>query len=123
MPKIPDCDRCLLYDRFPHIVCAVHPNGVYGKSCIDFRLRPDLEPKNKELWHPHQASYNDDEPLLKKPRLTPEQQLWLLDNHPFFTGHCPQCGYAVEPFNLSIVHWDCPECGWQDDVIRYQNQG
>ena len=28
MPKIPDCNRCSLYARNPHIICAVHPDGV-----------------------------------------------------------------------------------------------
>jgi hypothetical protein len=26
--KIPDCDRCSLYAHNPHLVCAVHPDGV-----------------------------------------------------------------------------------------------
>lgn len=118
MPKIPDCDRCLLYHRSPHIVCAIHPYGVYGRSCIDFRLRPDLKPEEVELWHPDGAHYENDELVLDRPKLTPEQQLWLLDNHPFFTGRCPQCGHQFDRQNQPAVHWDCPQCGWIDDAVH-----
>ena len=45
------------------------------------------------------------------------QQLELLDTHPFFTHHCPECGYYFDPNNSPAVHWDCPECGWIDDTV------
>jgi hypothetical protein len=43
MPKIPDCDalragfahRCSLYAHNPHLVCAVHPDGIDTESCLD----------------------------------------------------------------------------------------
>ena len=37
-----------------------------------------------------------------------ERQLWLLDNHPAFTGSCRNCGYEYPRKPLS---WDCPQCG------------
>lgn len=45
MPKIPDGDRCSLYAHNPHLVCAVHPDGVDSDKpdgmaslrCLDFR--------------------------------------------------------------------------------------
>jgi hypothetical protein len=40
----------------------------------------------------------------------------ILDNHPFFTGVCPQCRYRFEQDNLP-VHFDCPDCGWIDDSV------
>ncbi len=40
MPKIKECDRCLLYAHNPHLVCTVHPDGVDGDSCLDFREDP-----------------------------------------------------------------------------------
>ncbi len=43
------------------------------------------------------------------------RQLWLLDNHPIFTGICSNCGYNYG--NLKVLdvdkkssHWNCPEC-------------
>jgi hypothetical protein len=50
MPKIPDCDHCQLYAQNPHLVCAVHPAGVEGDTCSDFRPRPGTE--KEELWSP-----------------------------------------------------------------------
>lgn len=116
MPKIDQCDRCGLYARTPYLVCAIHPTGVSGNSCLDFRLDPDAE--IEELWEPEGASYYNDELILHKPRLTREQQWWLLDNHPLFTGRCPQCDRQFDFNNPPAVHWDCPECGWIDDAIH-----
>jgi hypothetical protein len=53
MPKIPECDRCLLYSHNPHLVCAVHPGGVDGNSCLDFREDPNAQAV--ELWEPEGA--------------------------------------------------------------------
>lgn len=116
MSKIPECDRCLLYAHNPHLICAVHPMGVSGDLCLDFRLNPNAEPE--ELWEPKGASYYNGELILQpRRRLTPEQQLELLDSHPLFTGTCPRCGQAFEKVNPPPVHWDCSECGWIDDSV------
>jgi len=55
MPKLPECDRCLLLARNPHHVCAVHPTGPNTDTCIDFRENPDAP--SEELWEPEGASY------------------------------------------------------------------
>jgi hypothetical protein len=47
MPKIPDCDRCLLYSHDPHLICAVHPNGVDGDRCLDFGPNSNIEEKEE----------------------------------------------------------------------------
>ncbi len=51
-------------------------------------------------------------------RYTREEQLEILNTHPFFTGICPQCRHKFEQDNLP-VHFDCPnaECGWIDDSV------
>ncbi|MGB5636569.1 MAG: hypothetical protein WBM44_29950 [Waterburya sp.] len=41
MPKIAQCDRCLLYAFTPFMVCAVDPEGVSTKHCLDFRPDPN----------------------------------------------------------------------------------
>ncbi len=41
MPKIKQCDSCQFYSNNPHLVCAVHPQGVDTHTCIDYRLNPD----------------------------------------------------------------------------------
>jgi hypothetical protein len=46
-----------------------------------------------------------------------QRQLWLLDNHPAFTGICPNCGFEYEQSLLILDvdnkshHWNCPQCG------------
>ncbi|MGF1939472.1 MAG: hypothetical protein RM347_034895 [Nostoc sp. ChiQUE02] len=116
MPKIPHCDRCLLYSHDPHLVCAVHPAGPQGDSCLDFRLDPNAEAE--ELWQPEGASYYNGELIVQpQQRLTQQQQLELLDTHSLFTGKCPQCEYEFDRDYTSRVHWDCPECGWMDDTV------
>ncbi|HLP87672.1 MAG TPA: hypothetical protein VK184_03565 [Nostocaceae cyanobacterium] len=115
MPKIPDCDRCLLYGHNPYFVCAVHPQGVDIDECPDFRENPNAEPL--ELWEPEGASYYNGELILQPDRLlTTEQQLELLDTHPIFTGVCPKCNYFFTP-DSTRIHWDCPDCSWMDDSI------
>ncbi len=87
MPKILDCDRCLFYSHNPHhLICAVHPSGVEGNSCLDFRKDPNAE----ELWQPQGARYIDDElvidrsfyngvEVIQPPPLTTEQQLGVAE--------------------------------------------
>ncbi|MCG6137157.1 MAG: hypothetical protein MET45_21405 [Nostoc sp. LLA-1] len=116
--KIPQCDRCLLNPHSPYIVCAVHPTGPNGDSCLDFREDPNAQVE--ELWQPEGASYYNGELILQpQQRWTPEQQLEFLDWHPLFTGKCPQCGFTFERDYTAGVHWDCPnsECDWMDDTV------
>jgi len=111
MPKIPECDPCLLYGRNPYLVCAVHPTGPNADTCPDFRENPDAEPD--ELWEPEGASYYNGELILQpRQRCTPEQQLELLDTHPLFTGRCPRCEHPFPKYEIPPVHWDCIHCGW-----------
>jgi hypothetical protein len=42
------------------------------------------------------------------------EQLERIENHPIFTGHCPQCGFQLG-FAVRYL-WDCERCGWQDDL-------
>ncbi len=130
MPKIPNCGlakrvrqhRCSLYAHNPHLVCykvcGVHPSGIATEACIDFR--PDPNFKEEEQWSPEGYSWYDGELIPNRPsRYTSEEQLEILDNHPFFTGVCPQCGHEFDQNNPPAVHWDCPnpECGWIDDSV------
>ena len=39
--------------------------------------------------------YNGELIPYKPSRYTPEEQLEILDNHPFFTGVCPKCGHHI----------------------------
>ncbi|BAY66952.1 hypothetical protein NIES22_70960 (plasmid) [Calothrix brevissima NIES-22] len=140
MPKINQCDRCLFCAHDPYIVCAVHPGGPDNNTCLDFRPDPELESKqfvdflgigesdDQQQWEPQGARYIDDELVIERvtyngeeirqppQRWTREQQLWLLDWHPMFTGRCPACGAEFDRDYTARVHWDC-ECGWMDDSV------
>lgn len=116
MPKLPECESCLLYAHTPYLVCALHPTGVAGNSCLDYRQDPNAEVE--ELWEPEGGSYYNGELIIQTRRRSPEEQLWLLDNHPMFTGTCPQCGYEWKRGNYPTSEWECPECeakgdGWE----------
>jgi hypothetical protein len=114
MPKLPECESCLLYAHSPYLVCAIHPTGVSGDSCLDYRQDPNAEVE--ELWEPEGASYYNGELIVQpRQRWTREEQLWLLDRHPMFTGTCPQCGYEWESGNYPMSQWECPECGARGD--------
>lgn len=145
MPKIPNCEVCLMCAHNPSLVCAVHPYGQNSDFCPDFR--PDLTRENKrfkdflglqrqqpensdepfsnpfapnlneEQWEPEEASYYNGELILQpKKQQANKEQLWLLGNHPFFTGICPQCGAFFDRDYQAPVHWDCA-CSWMDDFM------
>jgi hypothetical protein len=83
---------------------------------IDFR--PDPNFSEEEPWTPEGYTYYNGELIPNRPpRYSPEEQLEILDNHPFFTGVCPECGYEFDKTNPPEVHWDCPHCGWIDDSV------
>ncbi|MEG4202727.1 hypothetical protein QUA20_02170 [Microcoleus sp. Pol7_A1] len=65
MPKLPECDRYVLYARNPHLICAVHRAGPNADTCPDVLENPDAEPE--ELWEPEGASYYNGELILQHP--------------------------------------------------------
>lgn len=115
MPKLPECDRCLLYSHNPHLVCVVHPSGVDSDSCLDFRQDSYVE--IEEPVEEGASYYNGQLILQPQQHLTTEEKLELLDTHPMFTGHCPGCGYQFPSHVPELVHFDCPQCGWIDDSV------
>jgi hypothetical protein len=44
------------------------------------------------------------------------KDLSILQNHPFVTGLCPQCRYQFKESSPPPTYWDCPQCGWKDDL-------
>ena len=54
--------------------------------------------------------------IIPSKKLSQQRQLWLLDNHPYFTGVCSNCGYDYGNYKILDIdekssHWNCPECG------------
>ena len=123
------------------MVCPVHPYGVYGNDCLDFRQDPNKEEVEEEVWSPegytfdkegelqpltdddnhpdgYILNYYDGELVVTKPSpYTKEELLELIEYHPIFTGVCPQCKHEFDKKNPPQVHWDCPNCGWVDDSV------
>lgn len=124
MKKLDICDHCLFCAHTPHLVCAVHPSGVAGDECLDFRHSPDNDPtlafyEPVEEWQPLGAATYGDEVVRcsSVKRFTDEQRLELLDTHPLFTGRCPNCEMPLHEREPARVHWDCEHCGWMDDAV------
>jgi hypothetical protein len=44
------------------------------------------------------------------------EDLRVLCDHPFFTGICPRCQHAFPQSGSPPTYWDCPKCGWKDDL-------
>ena len=54
--------------------------------------------------------YGDELIANRKSRYTKDEQMKILDTHPFFTGLCPDCGYKFEK-NSGSVSYKCLVCG------------
>jgi hypothetical protein len=50
------------------------------------------------------------------------EELRVLHNHPFFTGACPRCRHLFKDASVPPVYWDCPKCGWTDDLAAVMPQ-
>ena len=110
MAKIPDCDRCRFYAHSAYLVCSAHPNGPEDNNCADFEALEVRQP----LGGGYYAGDWIPQPF---PRLQPEEQQALLDEHPLFTGRCPNCEMPVREKEPPRVHWDCEHCGW---IMRFK---
>ncbi len=55
-------------------------------------------------------------------QVTNLDDLKVLKNHPFFTGHCPECGTVYQHNGQLPIYWDCNHCGWRDDLSSIMPQ-
>lgn len=108
MPKISDCDRCRYFANSPHIVCGVNPCGPRGDTCEDFSAVSD-PPKRQSLGGGYYAGDWIPQPF---PMLTAAEQLSLLDEHPQFTGRCPDCERPIS--EAAQDRWRCEHCEWEE---------
>lgn len=49
-------------------------------------------------------------------QITQLDEIQALQKHPFFTGICPHCQYSFQSLATPPLYWDCPQCGWKDDL-------
>lgn len=103
MNKLPECETCTLYTQYG---CRLHPSGPPGSICLD--CRPDYSNEG--------GSYLGEE-ITGGPRRSRAELLELLELHPLFTGHCPQCGRGMQQIQAPHVGWVC-ECGWRGDSVE-----
>lgn len=147
MPKIPDCERCLYYTNNHHLLCAAHPYGPEGDTCIDFSPNPELEGKRFTDFLgllQRNLEHNDSSEFFSNPfDLEPDQELWEPEGASYYAGELilhPKVRWTrEEQLELLETHpmWTrrCPacsrqfprydrppvhwdcECGWIDDSI------
>jgi len=126
--KIPECDRCQFFSGNALLPCSVHPKGVSGESCLDFRE----DERTAQHWQEflgldwvregtvsseEGGSYGGEMIRCHPFRFSDAERLELLDYHPLFTGRCPECEMPIQQLDAPLVHWDCPHCGWKDDTV------
>ena len=111
MPKIPDCDRCQYFANSPHIVCGIHPYGPTEEICEDF-VAVEEDPE-AEVRQPLGGGYYAGDWIPQPfPALTTAEQLSFLDEHPQFTGRCPNCEMPIA--EAVEEQWMCDHCEWKD---------
>jgi hypothetical protein len=84
--NLPQCSTCKIYRNG----CPVHPQGVLGDDCLDFRLK-------------YETGFT--------PQLTKEEQWRIFNTHPIFSGKCPQCSHIYNQLS-DRTNWTCPVCNW-----------
>ncbi|MEG3440037.1 hypothetical protein V0288_23110 [Pannus brasiliensis CCIBt3594] len=121
MSKIPDCDRCLLFSQQLYYVCAVHPEGVEGDECPDFRPDPEIDEEEEEKpWSPAGHFWYGDNLLPDRLwRPSKEEQEKIIETHPLFTGLCPNCSHVFSTNPPTGAPWHCPACDWREDSPIY----
>lgn len=106
------CHRCGLFSGYfgpQYIVCAIYPTGPTQDPCPDFA-------EVIEDWQPLGVILHEGELIKDWPGyLSTAERSEVLENHPNFTGVCPQCGAGFG--DSSPIHYDCA-CGWIDDSIN-----
>jgi hypothetical protein len=111
--RLPECDRCQMFSHSEYLVCAIHPEGYKGMSCPDFAQIPGFIEDSP--WAPIGYTYYGGELVSNsQPHLSREDQLWMLEHHPLFTGKCPLCQSEIPGAH---AHFDCDRCGWIDDSV------
>ena len=84
MSKLPECASCLFYARDTHLICAMHPSGPSGDTCLDFRPDPKLEGKHLGLGAADEVSELEDGVTYYNGELIrqPKQLLWHREEIP-----------------------------------------
>lgn len=85
--------------------------GTYPKSSNSYNLSPSVSKKLTSGSKPRRYSV-----IEFITQATNIEDLRVLYDHPFFTGICPHCQHSFSPSGSPPAYWDCPKCGWKDDL-------
>ena len=100
--------------KLQHFPLIAPPSGAketYPKSDNAFSLNPSAPQKSTSVSKPRRYSV-----IEFITQATNIEDLRVLHDHPFFTGICPHCQYSFPPSGSPPAYWDCPKCGWKDDL-------
>jgi hypothetical protein len=107
------------------------PQGSLSQPVSPIASQPGTKKKGIKSHSSHPSSSLEEksapfpDPVLKKRRYSVAEflaqannidDLRVLADHPFFTGSCPHCGDLFAQSSSPPTYWDCPKCGWQDDL-------
>lgn len=113
----------------PRIVNAPQPQSRIERQPSEFQRPESGETliKTSKASHSNSSARNQAESSPKEPRYsvadfltqaTNLEDLKILHDHPFFTGICPHCQHPHAKTNVPPTYWDCPRCGWKDDLSQ-----
>jgi hypothetical protein len=97
-----------------HFSMAASPSGTretYSKNVTAFTLSPSVA-KTPPLSSKSRR-YSVIEFITQVADI---EDLRVLRDHPFFTGICPHCQHSFPQSGSPPAYWDCPKCGWKDDL-------
>lgn len=115
MPKLSLCDRCLLCAHDYHLVCAVHPDGPKGNTCLDFRPDPQLEGKHFVDFLDLGEQPPDDEAFSNPCDLDPQQEQWEPEGARFVGGEL-----VLERVNEAHEQEDCSSYNGEEIIQAQQ---
>ncbi len=88
---------------------------TYPKSASAFTLSPSV-PHKKSTSDSKSRRYSVIEFITQAANI---EDLRVLRDHPFFTGSCPHCQHVFPQSGSPPAYWDCPKCGWKDDLSSF----
>lgn len=90
MPKISNCERCLYYTNDYHLLCAAHPYGPEGDTCLDFSPSPELQGKQYidflGLLQQARENLDSNESFSNPFGLEPDENLWEPEGASYYAG-------------------------------------
>jgi hypothetical protein len=83
------------------------------QSPSESTIHRSQSPTQSTISAPEETRYSIAEYLSQ---ITNLDELQILQRHPFFTGVCPHCQHDFQDTKTPPLFWDCPACGWKDDL-------